>query len=111
MREFGKDATRSKTRKGNIADADAVKNALISFHDLIIEYVEIFFGGVKTVEIFHKKFATAEDAGFGAFFVTEFGLKLVNVEREVFVALDVVFDHHSDWFFVSGGESEFSATG
>ena len=49
------------------------------------------------------------DATFGAQFVTHFGLELVDVDRQIFVATKVLFDHFDDGFFVRPAKSNFGA--
>ena len=64
---------------------------------------------MEAVQIFHQELAAAHDAGFGAFFVAEFSLELVDCKWEVFVARNVIFHHVGDRLFVSRGKTNHAA--
>ena len=89
------------------ADAEAVVDAEVGLFDLLVVLLEVCFGGVERVHVFHDEFATTENAGFSAEFISEFSLELIDGSWEVFIAVDVVLHHAHNWLFVGPCEADF----
>ncbi|MNF81988.1 hypothetical protein D3C84_642800 [compost metagenome] len=62
--------------------------------------------GVEGVGVLHDEFAAAHQTEAWADFVTEFGLDLVQVDRQLFVAAQLVAHQIGDHFFVGRARAE-----
>ncbi len=63
-----------------------------------------FLGGMERVGVFHQELARAHHAKTRAHFVTEFGLDLIEVERQLFIRAQLIADQIGDDFFVRRAE-------
>ena len=63
---------------------------------------------MERVGIFHQEFARAHHAKAWAHFVTELGLDLEEVQRQLFVRAQLVTDQIGDHFFMRWAEDEWT---
>ena len=108
---FAEDAAAGEGFVGAVAEAEPLVDFCIGDGGAVVEGEVFFLVAGEVIHVFHEEFSAAHDAGFGAGFVSEFGLDLVDVEGEVFVAIDVLAQEVGEGFFVGGGEAEFAADG
>ena len=74
-------------------------------HDLVGVCQGIHIG-MKGVGVLHDEFPRTHDAETWANFVTELGLNLVKVGRQLLVAVQLVTDHVGDHFFMGWAQTE-----
>ena len=72
----------------------------------IVGFLQGFLRGVERVGIFHQEFAGTHHAEARTDFVTEFGLDLIEVQRQLFVRAQLVTDQVGDHFFMRWAEDE-----
>ena len=78
---------------------DLARRELKSYRQLPVNFYEI---QMKGVGVLHQKFARTHDAEARPDFVTKLGLDLIEVGRQLLVAVDHVADEVGDRFFVGG---------
>ncbi len=91
------------------AQADAGKGRLVCFEHLEVGLFCTFLVLIKGIGILHDEFAAAHQAEAGTDFITEFGLNLVQVDRQLLVGLDLAAHEVGDDFFVRGSEAVVTA--
>ena len=72
----------------------------------LVGFVETLRGGVERVGVLHQELAAAHQAETRADLVAELGLDLVEIERQLAVALDVAPHDVGDHLFVGRSETE-----
>ena len=70
--------------------------------------LQIFKAGVEGVTILHQEFAAAHYAKARADLVAELGLNLIQMQRELSVALDFLADEIGDHFFMGRPNDEIT---
>ena len=76
----------------------------------VVGFLQRFLRGMERVGIFHQEFARTHHAKARAYFVTEFGLDLIEVQRQLFVRAQLVTNQVGDDFFVRWAENERTVT-
>ena len=72
----------------------------------VISFLQRFLRSMERVRIFHQEFAGTHHAEAWANFVTEFGLDLIEVQRQLFVRAQLITDQVGDDFFMRWAEYE-----
>ena len=89
-----------------IIQTKAIKDGAVgAVHDLVGVCQGIHIG-VERVSIFHDEFPRAHDAEARANLVTEFGLDLVKIGRQLFVAVQLITHHVGDHFLMGWPQAE-----
>ena len=85
-------------RHGTVAQTEAVKDLAVGCcHDLVAGLGGVLVA-VKAIGILHGEFAPAHEAKARAAFVAKFGLNLVQILRQLLVALDLLACDVGDHF-------------
>ena len=105
---FTQIATNGATVSGHraVAQAKTVKNAAIGgCHILVAGFgaVGVF---VKAIRIFHDELTPAHQAKAGAAFIAKFGLNLIQIFRQLFIAFEFLAGNISHHFFAGGLNDE-----
>ncbi len=93
---------------GDEGEAAAGEDAAVGVVVLVVGEIEAGFVDVEGVGVLHDELADAEEAGFGAGLVAEFGLDLVPDLGELLVAAEFFAGDVGHDLFVGHGEAEFS---
>ena len=72
----------------------------------IVGFLQRFLRSMERVRIFHQEFAGAHHAETRAHFVAEFGLDLIEVQRQLLIGVQLVADQIGDDLFVGWTEDE-----
>ena len=72
----------------------------------VVGLLQGFLRGMERVGVFHQEFARAHDAETRANFVTELGLDLEEVQRQLFVRAQLITNQVGDDFFMRWAENE-----
>ena len=75
---------------------------------LVVGLLQAFFAGVEGIGVFHNEFTRAHHAETRTGFITEFGLNLVQVQRQLTVAADVVAGQVGNHFFMGRANAEIT---
>ena len=91
-----------------VVQAQAVEYAAIGIVHIAVGLFQRFIIGVERIGIFHDKFAGAHHAETRAYFITEFGLDVVEVFRQLFVARDFFAHDVGNHLFAGGAHAEIA---
>ena len=72
----------------------------------IVGSFQTFEVGVERIRVFHQEFAGAHHAETRAHFIAEFGLNLVEIDRQLTIAADFSARDVGDHFFVGRSKAE-----
>ena len=86
----------------------ALEDAAVGAVHKIIGFLQRRFAAVKRIGIFHEKFARAHDTEAGAALISEFGLNLVEVGRQLPVAVEFIAYEISDDLFMCRAKTEIT---
>ena len=89
-----------------VPQAEAVKNRAIGFRHVLVAELGGVKVSVEAVGVFHGELAPAHQAKTRAPLVAEFGLNMVEVARQLFVAFDLLARNVGDHFFTGGLDDE-----
>ena len=106
--KFGKSSARGKRHIRLIANTKAVVTALVSLDRGVIILIQVFFAGMHRVHIFHNELAAAHNTAFGAQLVAQLILELINANRQILVALQIITQQINDRLFVRPAETNLS---
>jgi hypothetical protein len=95
-------------RDGAEFQAQAGEDAAVGVVHVAVFALQVGERGVEGVAVLHQELAAAHDAEAGADFVAELGLDLVEVNRQLAVALDVAAHDVGDDFLVRRADDEFA---
>ena len=84
---------------GAEGEAHAREDALVRLVHGLVACARTGFITIKRVRVLHREFAPAHDAKARAALVAEFGLNMVKVDRQLFIAFELVAYDVSDHFF------------
>ena len=102
--EFMRNATTNRAGIGDnraIVQTHAFKDITVGSVHNIVRSLQAVLAQVEAVRIFHGKFTATHNAKTRANFVAEFGLNLIQVNWQLFVAADFVAYQGCDHFFMS----------
>ena len=91
---------------GAVAQAKTIKDFAVSRRHILITGFGAGCVFIKTVSVFHDEFAPAHQAKTRAAFVTKFGLDLIQIFRQLFIAFELLPRDVSDHFFTGGLDDE-----
>ena len=91
-----------------VIEAEAVEDAAVGVVHILIGRLQTRFVKVEAVGVFHQKLTPAHHAEAWPDFVAEFGLDLVNVQRQLFVAGEIAPHQVGDDFFVRRPQAVFA---
>ena len=91
---------------GTILETHARVNLAVGIVHLLIRHHHTLRVFVKGIEILHDELAGAHYAEAGPYLIAELGLDVVEVERELLVALDLVPRKGGDDLLVGGTQHE-----
>ena len=94
---------------GTVLQAEAVKDATVSLRHVLVAELRGCTRAVKAVGVFHDELAATHEAKAGAAFVTEFGLDLVEIFRQLLVAAQLLAGDVGHHFFAGGLNHEVAA--
>jgi hypothetical protein len=95
-------------RDGAELQAQAREDAAVRLVHVAVFALQVFKRGVEGVAVLHQELAAAHDAEAGANFVAELGLDLIEVNRQLAVALHVTAYDVGDDFLVRRADDEFA---
>ena len=72
----------------------------------VVGPLQRFLRSMERVSIFHQEFTGTHHAETRAHFITELGLDLIEVQRQLFVRAQLVTNQVGDHFFMSRAEHE-----
>ena len=107
--KFSESSARGKRHICLIADTKAVVAALVSLNRGVIILIQVFFAGVHRVHIFHNELAAAHNTAFGAQLVAQLVLELVNANRQILIALQIITQQINNRLFVRPAETDLGA--
>ena len=84
-----------------------LEDTAVSLAHLLVAGVGTFISRIKRVGVFHNELAATHQAETGADFITELGLDLVKVNRQLTVGVDRATHDLRDHLFVGGSNAEF----
>ncbi len=74
----------------------------------VVGFLQRFLGQVEGVGVLHQELAAAHEAEARTDFVAEFGLDLIEVDRQLLVAVKLVACQVGDDLFVGRADTEFA---
>ena len=105
MRARSADGARIRGNRA-IAQAKAREDASICVVHILVLAFQVVEVGVKRICVLHDKFARAHDTKARPYFVPEFGLNLVQIQRQLPVGANVLSRNIGDDFFVGWPKTE-----
>ena len=75
---------------------------------LVVGVLQALFAGVEGIGVFHDELTRTHHTEARAGFIAEFGLNLIQVQRQLAVAADVVAGQIGDHFFVGRANTEIA---
>ena len=84
----------------------AAEDFTVSGVHRIVGFLQRFLRSMERVRIFHQEFAGAHHAETRTHFVAEFGLDLIEVQRQLLIGVQLVADQVGDDLFVGWAEDE-----
>ena len=94
---------------GAVLQAKAVEDAAVGLRHVLVADLRGRAGAVKAVGVFHDELAAAHQAKAGAAFVTELGLNLVEIFRQLLVAAQFLAGDVGHHFFAGGLDHKVAA--
>ena len=91
-----------------VIKAEAVEDAAVGVVHVLIGRLQARFVKVEGVGVFHQEFASAHHAKARPDFVAEFGLDLIDVQRQLFVAGQIATHQVGDDFFMRRPQAVFA---
>ena len=105
MRGAAADRTGVSLYRAEIQPHTAEDFAVSGIHR-VVGFLQRFLRSMERVGIFHQEFTGAHHPETRAYFVAEFGLDLIEVQRQLFIGVQLVADQIGNDLFVGWAEDE-----
>src|SRR5450759_2219721 len=91
-----------------VVQPTALKNPLIGFVVLAIDFIKIVLIGIERVAIVHRELTPTNQSTSRPRFITFFGLDLIQIEWHLLPGIDETADDIRDYLFMSEAQKKVS---